>query len=139
MLIDQGMLPMSLFTDKYKKLKQKDEEMRSMEDIDENSMDPDELKMHHEKMDYLFTTNIAKKIFDYDARQELIADFQNQTLAEKKAFLIKEFDINPDEEMLNLKPAELKYQQYNEAKSYLKVPVCRKCGKCHNPFEACFG
>ncbi|HME52449.1 MAG TPA: hypothetical protein VKM55_09550 [Candidatus Lokiarchaeia archaeon] len=130
---------MSLFTDKYKKLKQKDEEMRSMEDIDENSMDPDELKMHHEKMDYLFTTNIAKKIFDYDARQELIADFQNQTLAEKKAFLIKEFDINPDEEMLNLKPAELKYQQYNEAKRDLKVPVCRKCGKCHNPFEACFG
>jgi len=130
---------MSSFQEKYKKLKQKDEEMRSMEDIDENSMDPDELKKQHEKMDYIFTTNIAKKIFDYDARQELIEDFKIQSLAEKKAFLIKEFDINPDEEMLDLKPAELKYQQYNEAKRDLKVPVCRKCGKCHNPFDACFG
>jgi len=110
-----------------------------MDEIDEDSMDPMELRKQREKMDYMFTTNIAKKIFDYDSRQELIADFTILSLAEKKAFLIKEFDINPDEEMLDLKPSELKYQQYNEAKRDLKVPVCRKCGKCHNPFEACFG
>ena len=56
---------MSSFTEKYKKLKQKDEEMRMNEnEIDESQMDPDELKMQHEKMDYIFTTNIAKKIFD---------------------------------------------------------------------------
>jgi len=137
---------MSSFNDKYKKIKRIDEERRSMSSpdeefssTDEESMDPVELKIQHEKMDYLFTTNIAKKIFDYDNRQELIENFKAQSLAEKKAFIIKEFDINPDEEMLDLKPGELTHQQYNEAKRDLKVPVCRKCGKCHNPFDACFG
>jgi hypothetical protein len=130
---------MSSFEEKYKKLKQKDEEMRSMSETDEESMDPVELKKQHDKMEYIFTTNIAKKIFDYDSRQDLISDFKILSLAEKKAFIIKEFGINPDEIMLDLRPAELKHQQYNEAKRDLKVPVCRKCGKCHNPFEACFG
>jgi len=90
-------------------------------------------------MDYIFTVNISKKIFDYGTRQDLISDFKILSLAEKKAFLIKEFGINPDNEMLDLRPGELKYQAHDEAKRDLKTPVCRKCGKAHNPFETCLG
>lgn len=127
---------MSDFMDKYKKLKEKDELLKKSA----GTLDPDLLKKKNEKMDFIFVKEIAKKIFDYEYRRELIDDFKSQTVQAKKEFLIKEFDIDPDQAP-DPKPGELKSEllPYDDSKADLKVPVCRKCGKPHNPFEPCFG
>ena len=125
---------MSSFEEKYRKAKAA-EALRSTE----ANLDPVEARKQHDKMDYLFTLSVSKKIFDYNVRHELIEDFKILSLPEKKAFLKREYGVDSDTEMVDLKPAELKHQQYNESKRDLKVPVCRQCGKPHNPFDTCFG
>ncbi len=125
---------MSSFEEKYRKAKET-EARRSTE----ANLDPVESRKQHDKMDYLFTLSVSKKIFDYNVRHELIEDFKILSLAEKKDFLKREYGVDADTEMVDLKAAELKYQQYDESKRDLKVPVCRMCGKPHNPFETCFG
>ncbi len=127
---------MSDFLEKYNKLKEKDESIRHAG----KTLDPVEERKQHEKMLAIFTKNIVKKIFDYDIRQELMADFKNLSLVEKRAFLLREFGVNPDSEP-DPKPGQLRedLQRYDESKRDLKVPVCRTCGKSHNPFDPCFG
>lgn len=127
---------MSDFMDKYRKLKEKDEILKKNEGL----LDKDQLKKKNEKMDFIFVKEIAKKIHDYEYRQELIKDFKSQTIQAKRAFLIKEFDIDP-EQAPDPKPGELQSNllPYDDSKADLKVPVCRKCGKPHNPFDPCFG
>jgi hypothetical protein len=125
---------MSSFEEKYRKVKAAEARRGS-----EANLDPVESRKQHDKADYLFTLLVAKKIFDYNVRHELIEDFKILSLAEKKDFLKREYGVDPDSEMVDLKAGELKHQQYNESKRDLKVPVCRNCGKAHNPFETCFG
>ncbi|MBD3186228.1 hypothetical protein GF325_05320 [Candidatus Bathyarchaeota archaeon] len=127
---------LSDFTEKYRKLKEKDEASRDLG----GSIDPVEERKQQEKMNFLFVKEIAKRIFDYDTRQELIRDFKSLSLPEKRDFLMREFGIDPDLAP-NPKPGELREDllTHDESKRDLKVPVCRKCGKPHNPFDPCFG
>ncbi|MHA1794173.1 MAG: hypothetical protein ACTSVI_16140 [Promethearchaeota archaeon] len=127
---------MSNFFEKYNEIKKRDEQLRKSS----VALDPMEEKKQHEKMNYLFKKNIAKTIFDYEYRKELIDDFKKLSLREKRLFIIKEFGIDPDDEP-DPKPGELKegLQPHDESLKDLRVPVCRKCGKPHNPFEPCFG
>ena len=124
------------FMEKYRQLKEKD----GVERFRGGNLDPVEQRKMDEKLNALFVKNIVKTIFDYDARQDLIKDFKGLSLEEKHAFLLKEFGMDarlqPDP-----KPGELKesLQMYDESKRDLKVPVCRKCKKPHNPFDPCFG
>jgi hypothetical protein len=126
---------LSDFTEKYYKAKKRDLELRSGE---RETLDPVARQEQNDKMDYLFTVNVSKKINDYDIRQDLITDFKEMTLSEKRAFLIKEYGVNPDLSP-DPKPGELKasLQPHDEKKRDLKTPVCRMCGKQHNPFEPC--
>lgn len=127
---------MSDFMEKYQRLKEKDGAARYRD----STLDPVERRKLDDKLNALFTRNIVKTVFDYDARQDLIADFKALPLVEKRAFLLKEFQLDPDLEP-DPKPGELKeeLQMHDESKRDLKVPVCRKCKKPHNPFDPCFG
>jgi hypothetical protein len=127
---------MTEFEEKWQRIKEKDKKLRETGD----TLDPLVAKKKHEKMNLIFKKNIAKKIFDYENRRELINDFKTLTLREKRGFLLKEFGVDPDDEP-DPKPSELREDLmiHDEAKRDLKVPVCRKCGKPHNPFDPCFG